>query len=106
MDAHLSATAARVLLHYGRKPKALLHPVPIMTEGTHACSYYLCKAALWRDIGEFVSTHPPWVIPANPEAFAKLVEGAVRLWRPSADEMRTARASRSLRMTAPSLIEA
>lgn len=102
VDSHLSAAAARILLHYGRKPRALLHPpVPVMTEGTHACSYYLCKAALWRDIGEFVRTHPPWVIPQNPAAFAKLVEGAVRLWRPSAEEMRAARASRSLRMTPP-----
>ena len=96
---HMDVVATRLLMHYGRDPLSIGSGPHKIVEGTHGFSYYVCKAALWRDIRAFLDAHPPNMMPNNPEAFATLVIGAVRKWSPSRAVMKAAASGSSMRMT-------
>jgi hypothetical protein len=98
---HMDVVASRLLVHHGRNPLIIGSGPKSIVEGTHSFSYYVCKAALWHDIGAFLHAHPPNMKPSNPEAFATLVIGAIRKWSPSPAAVRAAVSGSSMSMTLP-----
>lgn len=103
---HIYRVAVRLLLYFGRSRGQLDHPTPPFREKTNAFGYYVCKAAIWMHLDEFLKLFSPESPPgANDDRethdFVNLMMRWTTEWmeRVDASAFSSTTRSTSLRMT-------